>query len=127
MRMIVDCTYSNHTTLYYKSSLAVPSQIRLYNHSSGNGNSITVSVAEGYKIVSVKVEFTVAGRANGYVVTGADGTELYSVSADATFSDLEEAVATFDVNGSSFTLANVHTASSKQIWIGSIEITYEEV
>ena len=118
---------SAHTVLYYKSSLAVPGQIRLYNHSSGNGNSITVSVAEGYKIVSVKVEFTVAGRANGYVVTGADGTELYSVSADATFSDLEEAVATFDVNGSSFTLANVHTASSKQIWIGSIEITYEEV
>ena len=120
-------SYGNHTTLYYKSSLAVPNQIRLFNHSSGNGNSITVSVAEGYKIVSVKVEFTVAGRANGYVVTGADGTELYSVSADATFSDLEEAVATFDVNGSSFTLANVHTASSKQIWIGSIEITYEEV
>ena len=120
-------SYGSHTTLYYKSSLAVPSQIRLFNHSSGNGNSITVSVAEGYKIVSVKVEFTVAGRANGYVVTGADGTELYSVSADATFSTLEEAVATFDVNGSSFTLANVHTASSKQIWIGSIEITYEEV
>ncbi len=120
-------SYSAHPILYYKDTLTIPNQIRLYNHSSANGNSITVSVSEGYEIVSIKISFTVAGRGTGYVVTDAAGTEIYSVATDVTFSTLEEAVATIEVNSSSFTFKNVHTNNNKQIWIGTIEIVYQEV
>ena len=116
-------SYSAQTVLYYKSTLTVPSQIRLYNHSSANGNSITVSVAEGYEIVSIKITFAITGRANGYVITDADGNVVGEVATDATIDELE---AVFDVNSGSFTLKNVHTGSSKQIWIDNIEIVYQE-
>jgi hypothetical protein len=119
-------SYSAYAILYYKSTLTIPSQIRLYNHSSGEGNTLTVSVAEGYKILSVKINFGLAGRANGYTVTGEDGSVLYSVDTTASFSTIEEAAASFDVNGNSFVFKNVHTISNKQIWIDSIEITYQE-
>ena len=114
-------SYGNNVTLYYKSTLAAPSQIRLYNHSSANGNAITVSVAEGYEIVSIKITFAITGRANGYVITDADGKEIANVATDATIENVE---VVYDVNSGSFTFKNVHTGSSKQIWIDSIEITY---
>ena len=117
-------SYGSHPFLYYKSSLAAPSQIRLYNHSSANGNSITVSVAEGYEIVSIKITFAITGRANGYVITNAEGTELANVATDATIDNVE---VSYDVNSNSFTFKNVHTGTSKQIWIDSIEIVYQEV
>ena len=115
-------SYSNNVTLYYKSSLAAPSQIRLFNHSSANGNSITVSVADGYEIVSIKITFAITGRANGYIITDASGNEIANVATDATIENVE---VEYDVNSGSFTLKNVHTGSSKQIWIDSIEIVYQ--
>lgn len=115
-------SYSSYAALYYKSSLAAPSQIRLYNHSSANGNAITVSVAEGYEIVSIKVTFAITGRANGYIITDANGTEIANVATDATIENVE---VSYDVNSSSFTFRNVHTGNSKQIWIDSIEIIYQ--
>ena len=116
-------SYGAHAFLYYKSSLAVPSQIRLYNHTSGNGNSITVAVKEGYQILSVKITFSVVARAKGYQVTDASGAELYSVALDAS---PELDYVEFDVNSQSFTFKNLRTGSSDQIWIASIEITYQE-
>ncbi len=115
-------SYGNHVNLYYKSTLTVPSQIRLYNHSSADGNSITVAVAEGYEIVSIKINFAITGRANGYVITNAEGAELYSVATDAT---IDSTILELEINSGSFTFKNVHTGNSKQIWIGSIEIIYQ--
>ena len=117
-------SYGGYPVLYYKSSLAAPSQIRMYNHSSANGNSITVSVAEGYEIVSIKITFAITGRANGYVITNGEGVEIANVATDATIENVE---AIYDVNSGSFTLKNVHTGTAKQVWIASIEITYQEV
>lgn len=117
-------SYGSYPTLYYKSTLAAPSQIRMYNHSSANGNSITVSVAEGYEIVSIKITFAITGRANGYVITNGEGVEIANVATDATIENVE---AIYDVNSGSFTLKNVHTGNAKQVWIASIEITYQEV
>jgi hypothetical protein len=117
-------SYGGYPVLYYRSTLAAPSQIRMYNHSSANGNSITVSVAEGYEIVSIKITFAITGRANGYVITNGEGVEIANVATDATIENVESV---YDVNSGSFTFKNVHTGNSKQVWIASIEITYQEV
>ena len=117
---------ANNVVLYYKSTLNVPSQIRL-SSSTGAGHSITVSAAEGYKISSIKITFTTTANHRGYVVTGADGTTLYSVATDATFDSVDAATAIVDVNGSSFTITNAFTVANKPVWIAAIEITYEEV
>jgi hypothetical protein len=114
---------NQHVVLYYKDTLAVPSQIRVWNHSSTNGNLLTVSVAEGYEIVSIKITFAITGRANGYVITNAEGVEIANVATDATIENVE---ASYDVNSGSFTIKNVHTGNSKQIWIDAIEITYNK-
>ena len=116
---------ANHVVLYYKASLNVPSQIRL-SSSTGTGHSITVSAAEGYEISSIKITFTTTANHRGYVVTGADGTTLYSVATDATFESVDAATAIVDVNGSAFTITNVFTTTSKPVWIAAIEITYVE-
>jgi hypothetical protein len=116
-------SYGGYAALYYKSTLTAPSQIRLYNHSSSNGNSITVSVAEGYEIVSIKITFAITGRANGYTIVDADGNEIANVATDYEATTLEFS---YDVNSGSFTIKNVHTGSSKQVWIDSIEIVYQE-
>ena len=117
---------ANNVVLYYKSTLNVPSQIRL-SSSTGTGQSITVSAADGYKITSIKITFTTTANHRGYVVTGADGTTLYSVATDATFDSVDAATAIVGVNGSSFTITNAFTVANKPVWIAAIEITYEEV
>ena len=117
---------ANNVALYYKSTLNVPSQIRL-SSSTGTGHSITVSAADGYKITSIKITFTTTANHRGYVVTDADGTTLYSVATDATFDSVDAATAIVDVNGSSFTITNAFTVANKPVWIAAIEITYEEV
>ena len=116
---------ANNVVLYYRSTLNVPSQIRL-SSASGTGHSITVSAAEGYEISSIKITFTTTANHRGYVVTSADGTTLYSVATDATFESVDAATAIVDVNGSAFTITNVFTTANKPVWIAAIEITYVE-
>ena len=88
--------------------------IRLYNlKNSDNGEALKLEVASGYKIVSIKYVFASSSPSSTYVVT-AGGTELTATSG------------VYTVNGSEVTIQNtVNSSSSSQLWISSIEITYQ--
>lgn len=93
-------------------------QIRLYgSKSNGNGSYFTVTIAEGYTIKSIKVTI---GSSNGGLKVTAGGAVLANgdTSKNATLS--------YDINGSNFTLQNVVTGSTTQIYITGIEIVYEK-
>lgn len=87
--------------------------IRLYQSGSNSGCNLTISVADGYEIVSIKVT-TGAGKNNG-VLGVTDGT------ASITATD-----GVYAINGKTVVFSNTNTANS-QVWITSIEITYKAV
>jgi type 1 fimbria pilin len=93
--------------------------IRLYaNRSDANGNELTISVAEGYTIKSIKITFGGADyaanceiSANGAVITTSNGESL---------------TCEVEINAGSFVLKNVQSGGSKNVavYISSIEIVY---
>ena len=91
-------------------------QIRLYGSSSnGNGSYFTVTSAEGYTIKSIKITFTnTTNNKNCQLTVGDDSTVFAGTS---TTWEVE-------IDANSFTLKNVVTGSTTQIYIASIEITY---
>jgi hypothetical protein len=91
-------------------------QIRLYNSTDGQGNILTISIDSAYTITNVKFEFgTTVSTAK--IITGT--TEQFNgaltASGTLTYSGLDVSV---------FSIQNIGTA---QIYILSIEITYEPV
>ena len=87
--------------------------IRLYQSGSNSGCNLTISVAEGYEIVSIKVT-TGAGKKNG-VLGVTDGTTSITATDGV-----------YAINGKTVVFSNTNTANS-QVWITSIEITYKAV
>lgn len=87
--------------------------IRLYQSGSNSGCNLTISVADGYEIVSIKVT-TGAGKNNG-VLGVTDGTAAITATDDV-----------YAINGKTVVFSNTNTANS-QVWITSIEITYKAV
>ena len=81
---------------------------RLYNNSDGEGNTLTFTVAEGYKIE--KISITIAAGDKGGVI---------QVSAGETVITATDGV--YTINGNSVTLKNIATGSSKQAWIDHID------
>ena len=92
-------------------------QIRLYGSSaSGNGSYFTVTSAEGYTIKSIKITFTNTTNNKNCKLTIGDSSVVFDGSSTTW---------EVDVDGNSFTLQNVITGATTQIYIASIEITYE--
>ena len=91
---------------------------RLYGHAEGNGNELTIAVAAGYEIKSIKITFVSTSYAGTMTVT-VDGTVVVTADGSA-------AVVTANINGSSFVLKNANK-STTQIRITSIEIVYAPV
>ena len=90
--------------------------IRLYGNSAGgNGSYITVTIAEGYVIESIKITF---------VNTSNNKNCQLTVGEDSTVFDGSAKVWEANINSDSFELKNVITGSTTQIHIASIEITY---
>ena len=87
--------------------------IRLYQSGSNSGCNLTISVADGYEIVSIKVT-TGTGKNNG-VLGVTDGTAAITATDDV-----------YAINGKTVVFSNTNTANS-QVWIKSIEITYKAV
>ena len=87
--------------------------IRLYQSGSNSGCNLTISVADGYEIVSIKVT-TGAGKNKG-VLGVTDGTAAITATDDV-----------YAINGKTVVFSNTNTANS-QVWIKSIEITYKAV
>lgn len=90
-------------------------QIRLYGSSDTNGNILTISIAAGNQITSVKVTYggTVG---NALIMMGTD--EVFNGALTSNSSQ------TFDeLNITEFSIKNINS-STAQIYILSIEITY---
>lgn len=100
--MCASSSYSNAAGLNEDGS------IRLYNNAEGEGNSLTFTVAEGYKIE--KIVITIASGDKGGVI---------QVSAGETVLTATDGV--YTVNGNTVTLKNVATGSSQQAWIDHID------
>lgn len=98
-------TGNNHVGLNADGS------IRLYNNSSCK---LTISVAEGYVIESIKV--TLGAGKNGGTLLVTNGTDTLT-GTDGVYA----------VNGQKVDFCNDSTTSKAQTWITSIEITYKAV
>ena len=108
------------------SVIGLYSDFRIYgNRSDGEGNSLVISIAEGYVITSITFNF--GGSTNNAIgtLTFDSGTPINLAIADVlnvtkTYSDLSASVVT---------LKNTHTGGSKngQIRIDGISITYVPV
>ena len=97
---------------------ATGKDFRLYaNKADGNGCELTISVADGHTIKSIKITFTgTANAANCQISVG--GTAVKTTDG----SSVEVEV---DINASAFVLKNVTTGTaSTQVRIASIEIVY---
>lgn len=81
---------------------------------SGKGNTLTISVEEGYTIVSVKVTFTTG---EGYATFTVDGDVVTATNG------------VYMVNGASFAIQNTFhdpsASKNQQVQIASIEIVYQ--
>lgn len=93
--------------------------LRLYASSAdGNGNELTVSVADGHTIKSIKITFNITNsKSGGSSQVSVNGTAVKTI--DGTTTDCE-----VDINASSFVLKNITSGSSTQVHIVSIEIVY---
>lgn len=108
------------------SVIGLYSDFRIYgNRSDGEGNSLVISIAEGYVITSITFDF--GGSTNNAIgtLTFDSGTPINLAIADVlnvtkTYSDLSASVVT---------LKNTHTGGSSngQIRIDGISITYVPV
>ena len=97
-------------------------QIRIYaERNSGNGNTLQISIEDGYKITGVEFEFgTSTDSPTGNLMLG-DST------FDLTTNDLKNTTKTYsELDITTFSLQNTQTGGSKnaQIYILSIQITY---
>ncbi|MFU8793078.1 MAG: immunoglobulin-like domain-containing protein [Acholeplasmataceae bacterium] len=99
-------------------------QIRIYaNRTTGSGNTLEISIAEGYTITGVKFEFGASTNSpTANLVLGDATTSLVAA-------DLTNITQTYtDLSISSFSLFNTQntggSGSNAQIYILSIEITY---
>lgn len=88
--------------------------IRLYNNTSGEGNTLTFTVIAGYKIDSIKV--TLSADSNGTL-------QVYTTLENV----LTEAEGVYTVNGNSVTLKNIATESSHQLRIVQIDFVLSQV
>lgn len=117
-------TYTNPIGLNKDNS------IRLYaSRDDGEGNVLTITIAEGYEITGIEIVFT----ADTY------SEEKHATTAQLKLDDaLEELVAPQITTGTlsktglaitSFSLKNTHQHAtiSAQLWISSISITYKKV
>lgn len=98
-------------------------QIRIYSvRASGDGNTLTVGIAEGYVITKVVITFVTASNqsTSGLLTLGEDEIEITDFTAVASHDNLEI---------DAFSLKNTHLGGSAngQIWITSIEVTYDVV
>jgi len=98
-------------------------QIRLYSvRATGEGNTLSVSIAAGYKITDVKITYDSTTAASVLTL----GTQVI----DLTAAEQKSTTLVYDtLDITSFSIKNVHTGGSKnlQTYIKSIEITYEPV
>ncbi|HOI84908.1 MAG TPA: hypothetical protein PLP48_02405, partial [Acholeplasmataceae bacterium] len=102
-------------------------QIRIYgNRTTGNGNTLSISIGAGYKITGV--EFVFGASTNSPTATLTLGTSTQNlVTADLlnvtkTYSDLD--ITTFSLQN---TQLNPSGSSNAQIYLLSIKITYIQV
>ena len=97
-------------------------QIRIYAvRASGDGNTLSVAIAEGYTIIGVKFVFGASTNSPvGTLTLGAASNELTSAELSNTTKDYT------GLGITSFSLKNIQTggSSNSQIYILSIEITY---
>jgi hypothetical protein len=97
-------------------------QIRIYaNRQSGNGNTLTISIAQGYIITGIELEFGASTNSPTATLTlGSQENAL--VAADL----LNKSHVFSDLNISSFSIKNTQNSgtSNAQIFILSIIITY---
>jgi hypothetical protein len=100
-------------------------KIRLYgNKSDGNGSTLTISIAAGYKITGVVIEFAASTNgATARLVLG--GQTVNYLAADVV--SKTQTYSALDIT--SFSLQNTHQTSGNvgQVWIKSITITYVPV
>jgi uncharacterized repeat protein (TIGR02543 family) len=97
-------------------------QIRIYaERNSGNGNTLQISIADGYKITGVEFEF-------GASTDSPTGNLMLGDSTfDLTTNDLKNTTKTYsELDITTFSLQNTQTGGSNnaQIYILSIQITY---
>ncbi len=97
-------------------------QIRIYtDRNDGNGNTLKISIADGYKITKIEFEFGAStNNPIGKLVLGAETHNLGT-------SDLLNTTKVYDgLDITTFSLQNTQTGGSKnaQIYILSIKITY---
>ena len=83
--------------------------IRLYaNKTDGNGNILTIAMAEGYTITQISLDIkqtaTFVVKANGQSITGTDNV--------------------YDINHSSCSIQNTTTGATTQLQLNSITISY---
>ena len=102
-------------------------QIRLYaNRTTGNGNTLTISLVEGYVITDVEFVFGASTNSPTATLTFGD-TPQELVAADLT--SVTKTYADLSVN--TFSLKNTQntggSGSNAQIYILSVKITYEPV
>ena len=88
--------------------------IRLYYGAAGDGCSITIEVAAGYKITSITVKAKAAKETVNMQIGNGEAKTLDTTSSETQV----------EVNGSSITIKNVNT-SNVQIYIESIVIVYD--
>ncbi len=94
-------------------------QIRLYGSSDGGGNILTVEIAAGYKITGIKFTF---GATIAPALIKAGATELHNGALTA------NGVLTFDaLDTNIFSIQNIVTGGTTQIYLLSVEITYQTV
>ena len=92
---------------YYTSG----NEWRLYNGGSENPDSMAITLPEGYKLVSVRIEYV--GGNNGTLLL--DGVEFTSGSVDTTCAGKTSLT---------FTVGNTSTGTSGQAKITAIEVVY---
>lgn len=88
--------------------------IRLYNNTSGEGNTLTFTVIAGYKIDSIKVTFS----------SDSNGTLQVYTTTENILTAVEDV---YTVNGNTVTLKNIATESSHQLRIVQIDFVLSQV
>lgn len=97
-------------------------QLRLYSHrSTGDGNTLSVSIAAGNAITSLEIYFVIASNQATTATLMLGEEEVLLTEAD-----LKTTKTYSDLNISNFTLKNTHMGGSTngQIWISKIVIRY---
>ncbi|MDE6408192.1 MAG: hypothetical protein K2K48_00965 [Anaeroplasmataceae bacterium] len=110
------CTAGKNTN---QPGLNKDGTIRLYNNTEGEGNSLTFTVIEGYRIDSITVTLSTSTD------TKNSGTLQVYTTASNILTAGENGV--YTVNGNSVTIKNVATESSHQLWIVQVDFVLSQV